>query len=76
MEQLLNDFHQPSVMNLQGRDFNEALVGSSNGQMYVENSQKEHRGRQWSPYEVNGGTVAAIAVKDSIIMASDSRYNY
>lgn len=73
MEQLLNDFQQPSVMNLQGRDFNDALGSSSNGQVYVQNSQTKQHGRQWSPYEVNGGTVAAIAVEDSIIMASDSR---
>jgi 20S proteasome alpha/beta subunit len=73
MEQLLNDFKQPSVLNLQGRDFNEALTSSSNGYGYVQNSNnKEHR-RQWSPYEVNGGTIAAIAVEDKIIMGADSR---
>ena len=73
MEQLLNDFQQPSVLNLQGRDFSEALQSSTN-HGYIKNSQnKEHRG-QWSPYEVNGGTIAAIAVEDKIIMCADTRW--
>jgi 20S proteasome alpha/beta subunit len=72
MEQLLNDFKQPSVLNLQGRDFSEALQTSTN-HGYIQNDQnKQHRG-QWSPYEVNGGTIAAIAVEDKIIMGCDSR---
>lgn len=73
MNQLLNQFNQPSVLNLEGRDFREALHASKNGQDYMVQNGKERRGERWSPYEVNEGTVAAIATEDSIIMACDSR---
>jgi hypothetical protein len=73
MNQLLNQFNQPSVLNLEGRDFREALHASKNGQEYMNHGTKERRGQQWSPYEVNEGTVAAIVAEDSIIMACDSR---
>ena len=75
MEQLLNQFNQPSVLSLQGRDFREALHASKNGYDYKTMSQKTFNRNQWSPYEVNEGTVAAIVAEDAIIMASDSRYS-
>ena len=73
MQQYVNHFQQPSVMHLQGRNVQEALQTSTNGGSFNTGENKNHRGNQWSPYEVNGGTVAAISVEGKIIIGSDTR---
>lgn len=64
MNQLLNDFQHPRMLPLTGRGSSQAPVAQSDGQ---------RQRRRWSPYEVNGGTVAAIVAEDKIVMACDSR---
>lgn len=67
----MNKFHQPTTLTLQGRNLKEAMANSINVETGYEN--KEHHGRQWSPYEVNGGTVSAISAEGKIIIGCDTR---
>lgn len=55
---MMNDFHHPHTINLQ------------NSLNYMSNIKQS---AQWSPYEYNAGTVAAICGTDCIVIAADTR---
>ena len=68
MDTVMNEFKQPSAMNLIGRNIHETMTNSGHDTL------GQQQRRRWSPYEVNGGTVAAIVAENKVIMACDSRY--
>jgi 20S proteasome alpha/beta subunit len=55
----MNDFNHPTHIKLQDN-------------MNCFGDLKQHS-RQWSPYEVNEGTVAAVAGEDCVVIAADTR---
>ena len=61
MNELLNEFHQPKVLNLQGQS------PASQG------IQKRHGKNEWSPYELNGGNIVGFIQDDYAVFAGDTR---
>jgi 20S proteasome subunit beta 6 len=60
MNQNLDHFQHPRVINLEQTDLESSII-------------KRHGKQQWSPYELNGGNVLALAQHDYVIFAADTR---
>ena len=62
--------HLPVMANSEGDRYATRDIVSNSGEYHPNGAPTEHR---FSPYEFNGGTVAAVAGEDYVVFAADTR---